>query len=801
QGRLIADQNPEGHGIACEYDALNRVTLYVDRAGNEWRKVYDDAGLKVEYISPDGETTLETLNEHGDVIHIQYADGSDAASSYDGSGNPITVTTATGLRIRRSYNPEGDLVEESDQQGFLQRIGYNQSRRPERSWQRGRGETSFDWDPENRISQVTDAKGRTTQYQYTHFNKLHRIIMPGGVTLAEGNIAEVSKTYFYDTENRVVEVAFLGGEKARFHYDVGERPVGFDYPDGRKQRCERDGRGCITRLFENGDLLFEQECDSAGRPLRRITGDGDELSYEYDPFGNVVNASGSDGIGAVEIEYDQIGRQLSEEGVFGKFEKNFSDWGNTQNYVWNDDLKLTFSSLTVQSGTVLTGGRPSLDDVKLRYDENNRLLRSDFSNGAFQSLAYGEGYKPNSQTRFAPSHGETQRDYHYDSEELLTGIDENGSPWRRYERDELDRLISMARWDDTDKQKYVWRFDRFGNRTISTNPGGEPFQNQYADGHRLTKAGEDEFTYDSHGRVISWTDGEGRTKHFDWNAIGQLRLVELDDGNKVEMRYDALGRRVEKITSEGATKFSWNNDLMVHETHPDGEERHYLYHPDSYAPLACYIKSPNDEWRLHTFFNDAIGMPETMADDRGQVVWHSEMMPFGEMLETQENKLSQAIAMPGQYRDEEIGLHYNFFRYYLPKAGTYISPDPIGIRGGDNVYAYVEDPVCWSDPLGLSGDDYSKTAEEMAEELSDQIGKNSVSFTTQHQTGHIDLRGKSHFDKKTQTSIPTPHVQTRDLIIGPNNQISAPKKTEITRPATKQDIRIARRIAKNKGLL
>ena len=95
----------------------------------------------------------------------------------------------------------------------------------------------------------------------------------------------------------------------------------------------------------------------------------------------------------------------------------------------------------------------------------------------------------------------------------------------------------------------------------------------------------------------------------------------------------------------------------------------------------------------------------------------------------------------------------------------------------------------------------SKTAKEMAEELSDQIGKNSISFTTPNKTGHIDLRGKSHFDKKTQTSVPTPHVQTRDLKIGPNGQVSAPKKTEITKPATVQDIRTARKLAKRKGLI
>jgi len=36
---------------------------------------------------------------------------------------------------------------------------------------------------------------------------------------------------------------------------------------------------------------------------------------------------------------------------------------------------------------------------------------------------------------------------------------------------------------------------------------------------------------------------------------------------------------------------------------------------------------------------------------------------------------------PGQYFDKETNLHYNYFRYYEPETGRYISPDPIGLAG------------------------------------------------------------------------------------------------------------------------
>ena len=61
------------------------------------------------------------------------------------------------------------------------------------------------------------------------------------------------------------------------------------------------------------------------------------------------------------------------------------------------------------------------------------------------------------------------------------------------------------------------------------------------------------------------------------------------------------------------------------------------------------------------------------------------------------------LHFPGQYYDEETGLHYNYFRDYSPIIGRYVEADQIGIKEGRNhLYGYVgNEPVSNVDPDGL----------------------------------------------------------------------------------------------------
>jgi RHS repeat-associated protein len=112
--------------------------------------------------------------------------------------------------------------------------------------------------------------------------------------------------------------------------------------------------------------------------------------------------------------------------------------------------------------------------------------------------------------------------------------------------------------------------------------------------------------------------------------------------------------------------------------------------------------------KVHYVHTDHLGTPQEMTDADGKIEWSAEYTAWGQRQyalplnadEESEIRVDCALRFQGQYFDAETGLHYNTFRYYDPGCGRFISPDPINILGGLNLYQYAPNAINWIDPWG-----------------------------------------------------------------------------------------------------
>ena len=496
--------------------------------------------------------------------------------------------------------------------------------------------------------------------------------------------------------------------------------------------------------------ITEFKRDILGRLIHTLARDNDkvqETAYQYDLDGNLVRAANRHSITC--FDYNENGQLIAQhQWKVPSKEENArnglpeTDWRDAQYDMLylpvTETVRYHYDFNGNRTATVLPDGRQinylyygsghlhqiSLDDEVITDIERDKLHREIYRTQGKLASRYEldplgrlkrqiatlndltEGGKGKTKVAAGYSQTAVKRSYGYDRTGNLTHSTDQRTGTTQFEYDKLGRITQA------------------GNELFAFDPA----HNILSDGlnaipdNRLKTYNGTTYYYDDLGNLIHRELADGEVQNYFYDLHDQLVKAEVfkKDGTKETWAYsyDALGRRIGKgrlkdgEVSDGLeeeTGFVWDGSHLLQEVHSDGRYTYIYTDPGSYEPLAQVrdwtTEDGESRQQTHYFHCDQIGIPREMTDKDGNLLWFGNYTGWGRLKE--ETRVTDSAYQPfrlqNQYADRETGLHYNFFRYYEPDVGRFVSQDPIGLMGGENLYWFAPNAQDWVDPLGESG--------------------------------------------------------------------------------------------------
>ncbi|GAA2215818.1 hypothetical protein GCM10009850_112860 [Nonomuraea monospora] len=657
RGNLTADS-----GNTYTYDVHGHLTSITNALGHTTTVENSLAGLPIAVTDPLGAVTRLDRDAFGRITAITDPLGNVTRQSWTVEGKPAGRTLPGGATEQWTHDPEGNLTEHLDPLGRTTRLDIGPFDLPVARTTPDGARIEFGYDTELRLTQVTNPLGLTWRYTYDST----------GARTGETDFNDRTVTYRHDAAGRLVERVNGAGQAIQYKRDVlgqvveqrsGDRVTTFAYDlAGRLThaanpetdlRLVRDDRGRITEEICDGRSLVSVY-DGAGRRVLRRTPSGAESTWQYDEAGQpaALHTAGQ----TMHFAHDPAGRQTLRS--FGADVSLIQDW--------DDDSRLRDETLRTARGRVLQ-----------------------------------------------------RRTYTYGQDGGLTGIDDLLAGRRRYDLDPAGRVTALNGLNWTERYTYdpagqitdaTWPSDgQTGGQTGGQTDGQGPRAHT---GTQLRRAGHLRYEYDAQGRVVlrrrKGLSAKPRTWHYAWDADDRLTDLVTPDGSRWRYVYDPLGRRVAKERLDGTDRveFTWDGFSLAEQS-TAGRATVWEWEPAGVRPLtqAERVRDADQEWIDRQFYaitTDLAGTPSELIDAEGTLTWRARRTLWGSVAQVRSAGASCPLRFPGQYADEESGLHYNVFRYYDPASGRYTSSDPLGLSGGWNPYSYVINPETWLDPLGLS---------------------------------------------------------------------------------------------------
>ncbi len=709
-GRLVSRRDQRNHYIRYAYNAR-------DQLHREW----GDGTYPVEYgydTTYGDLTTISTFRGgsgwEGATWPTSPGSADTTTMAYDGpSGLLTSKTDALGRAVTQTYNLRGQTAVRTLARGVTATYGYNGATGELTSidYSDSTPDVSFSHTRLGQLDTATDVTG-TRDFVYD--------------SAKPWRLASEALSGFYNNKvlTRMYEGAGVIGRNDGFKLGsaVGsssdlEQDYGY-FSNGRFETvATKVNSNAVTRTFRyaylnNAALVSSLSIDGA-HPFN--------VTRTYEPTRDLVTSVASKWSTATRTQFDYAYDERRMRKSVVQSGDAFTDYGDATHRIFTYNGR---GELTADIGYLNSDPNSQAQPLPgRRYEFAFDTIGNRQSSNRTGLPGLAEAYATNALNQYVSRENNTvvaSGTANADTKVAVKGQSAQAGRQGRYWSDEVVVNNALRPWH--------------GNLTIYTaKPGaGTGGNDLYRSDVRTASiaAALQSFTYDHDGNMTS--DGV-----WDYSYDAENRLVSMQTtslaasygfpNRLLEFRYDYASRRVQKRvvdlgtnTEISSRRFVYDGNNLVAEWNAPGGTtlgslvRTYTWGIDvtrsvhraggigglleirDYASAKAYLPTYDGNGNVVSLINA----------NSGTTAAAYEYSAFGETIRAHVQDMviaDQPLRYSTKYHDLETGLVYFGRRYYHPGLGRWLSRDPIGERGGFNIYGFVRsNPMQFVDPLGLN---------------------------------------------------------------------------------------------------
>ncbi len=710
RGHQIAVVNADGSYRTYGYDAYGNQTAMTNEVGAVWQTQYDEYRRVTAKIDPLGRTT---------VYSYDLPSGGGSTCGCASSQNKPTMIVAPGGEVAKlTYDLEWRLLSQT--------VGYGTAQA---------ATTSYQYDAAGQMIAMTDPNGKNWTYTYdalgrrltqadplsnqTQYvydkegNQIKEIRADGGVTtngydnlnrltLTRDPLSRVTQMA-YDASGNLTTLTDANGNVTHWSYDLLNRQTAKTYADSTHDNYGFDAAGNLASMTNAAGQVATHTYDNRNR-LTQTTwsaGSAPTITSTYDLVGRLATLD--NGNAAQGYAYDAANQLLAESNsVAGNVyvvSYGYDADGRKQTLVYPSGNTLT-NVFTVrgQLKEIHANGPPPL--ATFTYDANGNRLSLALNNGVTNGYAYDNASRLTS--LIAKNGGTTVASfaYSYNSINDRTAVSREDGRTENYGYDAA-RQLTGATYGDTTSEGF--NYDAMGN--LQSRTGVAPVTNTINNLNQYTSVNGNATGFDAKGNLLTFVGASSTspTNNYAYDAQNRLTIATRDTNGAVFI-YDGRNRCVQRNINGTTTTFIYDGWDLIAE---------YV----GTTPIAEYIHGPGTDEMLARataigtvyYTGDALNSTAALTDGSGNVVERYRYTAFGQpsIFDTSSNLLTSSsygnrFTFQGREWFAEFQLTDHRNRYYSPDMNRWLNRDPIGEKGGVNLYEFVKnEPISTTDPIGL----------------------------------------------------------------------------------------------------